>query len=115
MSLRVDQANAALVVATTYPVLAVAYYSAARDQLDDVFDRIGPGWQARIVVPKWAQRGMFGWITRFLSNTRPAGGSSHGLSSVPEAFTAWELAAAVAAREGDGDGAAHEAGRAHGE
>src|SRR4051794_6361767 len=46
---------------------------------------------------------------------RVSGGSSHGASSVPDARTARDLTAAVAAREGVEAGAAQEAGTAQAE
>lgn len=82
MSLNVDETSTAMIVAGTYPVLAVAYYSAARAQLDDVFDRSGPDRAVTVAVPPWAQRPPFASITRFVVNVRPPEGSPDVIDKV---------------------------------
>lgn len=41
----------AVIVATAFPVLAVAYYSAARQQLDQLLTDEGPGWTVNMTIP----------------------------------------------------------------
>jgi hypothetical protein len=43
----------ALVIGTAFPVLAVAYYSAARGMLDDKLEKEGPNWNVNMDTPDW--------------------------------------------------------------
>jgi hypothetical protein len=69
VSLHVDETSTSVLLGTTYPVLAVAYYSAARSGLDSIMDAMGPDWRATIAIPPWARRRPFAAVVRFVVNT----------------------------------------------
>jgi hypothetical protein len=46
----------ALVIGTAFPVLAVAYYSAARGMLDYKLENEGPEWHVDMPIPGWARK-----------------------------------------------------------
>lgn len=60
--------DVALVIGTAFPVLAVAYYSAARGMLDDKLQTEGPEWNVDLLTPRWTHkrfwRRMIQWFGR---------------------------------------------------
>ena len=60
----------ALVIGTAFPVLAVAYYSAARGMLDDKLEKEGPEWNVNMPTPAWAHNGVGRILIQACGNTR---------------------------------------------
>jgi hypothetical protein len=60
----------ALVIGTAFPVLAVAYYSAARGMLDDKLEKEGPDWNVDMDIPDWARNRVGRFLIQVFGNTR---------------------------------------------
>lgn len=60
----------ALVIGTAFPVLAVAYYSAARGMLDDKLREEGPEWNVDMHIPEWARRNVWRFLIQACGNIR---------------------------------------------
>ena len=60
----------ALVIGTAFPVLAVAYYSAARGMLDDKLKEAGPEWNVEMHIPRWARKKFWRLLIQFFGNVR---------------------------------------------
>jgi hypothetical protein len=60
----------ALVIGTAFPVLAVAYYSAARGMLDDKLKEEGPEWNVDMPIPEWARKKVWGFLIQLCGNIR---------------------------------------------
>jgi hypothetical protein len=59
-----------LVIGTAFPVLAVAYYSAARGMLDDMLREKGPEWNVDMPLPQWARRRVWRFLIELCGNIR---------------------------------------------
>jgi hypothetical protein len=75
----------ALVIGTAFPVLAVAYYSAARGMLDDKLRDEGPDWSVDLIAPGWTQKNPARFLVRKFGNIRSRDGG-HGYFSLDEKF-----------------------------
>jgi hypothetical protein len=62
--------DAALVIGTAFPVLAVAYYSAARGMLDDKLQADGPEWNVDMPTPEWAHNKIGRFLIQLCGNVR---------------------------------------------
>jgi len=60
----------ALVIGTAFPVLAVAYYSAARGMLDDKLQAEGPEWNVDMPTPKWTRNKPGRYLVQMFGNVR---------------------------------------------
>jgi hypothetical protein len=60
----------ALVIGTAFPVLAVAYYSAARGMLDDKLKEEGPEWNVDMPIPDWARKKVWRFLIQLCGNIR---------------------------------------------
>jgi len=60
----------ALVIGTAFPVLAVAYYSAARGMLDDKLEKEGPEWNVGMPTPAWAHNRVGRFLIQACGNIR---------------------------------------------
>jgi hypothetical protein len=60
----------ALVIGTAFPVLAVAYYSAARSMLDDKLEEEGPEWNVNMDIPTWTRNRVGHFLIQAGGNTR---------------------------------------------
>lgn len=62
--------DVALVIGTAFPVLAVAYYSAARGMLDDKLQAEGPEWNVDMPIPEWTRNKLGRFLIQMFGNTR---------------------------------------------
>jgi hypothetical protein len=60
----------ALVIGTAFPVLAVAYYSAARGMLDDKLEKEGPEWNVDMPTPEWTHNKFWRFLIQMGGNIR---------------------------------------------
>ena len=60
----------ALVIGTAFPVLAVAYYSAARGMLDDKLEKEGPEWNVDMPTPVWTHNRVGRFLIQACGNIR---------------------------------------------
>lgn len=60
--------NVALVIGTAFPVLAVAYYSAARGMLDDKLQTDGPEWHVDLAIPQWTRNRLVRLLLKMFGN-----------------------------------------------
>jgi hypothetical protein len=60
----------AVVVATAFPVLVVAYYSAARGLIDDILRDEGPEWMVEMPTPRWTHWWLMRFLIQAVGNTR---------------------------------------------
>lgn len=60
----------AVVTGTAFPVLAVAYYSAARGMLDDKLEKEGADWNVDMDTPDWAHNRVGRFLIQVGGNTR---------------------------------------------
>lgn len=60
----------ALVIGTAFPVLAVAYYSAARGMLDDKLQAEGPEWNVDMLTPEWTHNKPGRFLVQLCGNVR---------------------------------------------
>ncbi len=60
----------ALVIGTAFPVLAVAYYSAARGMLDDKLKEEGPEWNVDMATPGWTHNKPGRFLIQLCGNIR---------------------------------------------
>jgi hypothetical protein len=60
----------AVVIGTAFPVLAVAYYSAARGMLDDKLEKEGAYWNVNMYTPDWAHNRVGRFLIQVGGNTR---------------------------------------------
>jgi hypothetical protein len=65
-----DLRDVALVIGTAFPVLAVAYYSAARGMLDDKLQAEGPEWNVDMPTPKWTHNRLGRYLIQASGNIR---------------------------------------------
>jgi hypothetical protein len=59
-----------LVIGTAFPVLAVAYYSAARGMLDDKLKENGPEWNVDMPTPEWTRNKVGRFLIQLCGNVR---------------------------------------------
>jgi hypothetical protein len=62
--------NVSLVIGTAFPVLAVAYYSAARGMLDDKLRDEGPEWHVDLLIPRWTRNKLVRFLVKAFGNVR---------------------------------------------
>lgn len=62
--------NVSLVIGTAFPVLAVAYYSAARGMLDDKLRDDGPDWHVDLLIPQWTRNKLVKFLVKAFGNVR---------------------------------------------
>jgi len=60
--------NVSLVIGTAFPVLAVAYYSAARGMLDDKLRDEGPEWHVDLLIPQWTRNKLVRFLLKAFGN-----------------------------------------------
>jgi hypothetical protein len=60
--------NVALVIGTAFPVLAVAYYSAARGMRDDKLQTEGPEWHVDLLIPQWTRNKVVRFLLKAFGN-----------------------------------------------
>lgn len=65
--------NVSLVIGTAFPVLAVAYYSAARGMLDDKLRDEGPEWHVDLLLPQWTRNNLVRFLVKAFGNVHLSG------------------------------------------
>jgi hypothetical protein len=75
----------ALVIGTAFPVLAVAYYSAARGMLDDKLRDEGPDWSVNLIAPGWTRKNPARFLVQKFGNIH-SGDGGHDHFSLDERF-----------------------------